>query len=239
MAFTVESAQELIHFLAAHPEWRAELRPLILSDDILQMPQRLERVEKDVSTLKEDVSVLKEDVSVLKEDVSVLKSDMVEVKGSVKNIELRMSRLEGHFGNFQGDLFEDKFRNHAASWFSKYVRSGKVVPYHELSRLEEAVEAGLITQAEFDAVEQLDFILAGHEKPSGEDMLLAVETSITVNVEDVDRAMQRANILQKAGYRSRAAVGGNKVTPAAQARAQEGHVIVELRAIRNQPAPVL
>ena len=37
MAFTVQDYQDLINLLAEHPEWKAELRHLLLSDEELSL----------------------------------------------------------------------------------------------------------------------------------------------------------------------------------------------------------
>ena len=39
MAFTVQDYQDLINLLAEHPEWKAELRHLLLSDELLALPE--------------------------------------------------------------------------------------------------------------------------------------------------------------------------------------------------------
>lgn len=65
MAFTAEGFQDLLRLLNRHPEWKAELRRHILSDDLLTLPElmrhlsvaytrseeRLERVESLVEKL--------------------------------------------------------------------------------------------------------------------------------------------------------------------------------------------
>jgi len=38
MPFTVEEFQDLIRLLEQHPEWRAELRRHVLSDELLELP---------------------------------------------------------------------------------------------------------------------------------------------------------------------------------------------------------
>ncbi|WP_448576989.1 hypothetical protein [Thermomicrobium sp.] len=46
MAFTVEDFQDLVRLLAQHPEWRSELRRLLLSEELLTVPERLARAEQ-------------------------------------------------------------------------------------------------------------------------------------------------------------------------------------------------
>ena len=42
MAFTVEDYRDLIQLLSEHPEWRSDLRQLLLSDELLTLPETLE-----------------------------------------------------------------------------------------------------------------------------------------------------------------------------------------------------
>ena len=46
MAFTVEDFQDLVRLLAQHPEWRSELRRVLLSEELLTVPERLARAEQ-------------------------------------------------------------------------------------------------------------------------------------------------------------------------------------------------
>ena len=39
MAFTVQEFRDLIQILEQHPEWRAELRRLVLTEELLTLPQ--------------------------------------------------------------------------------------------------------------------------------------------------------------------------------------------------------
>ena len=65
MAFTVRDFRDLVALLEQHPEWRAELRRLVLTEELLALPQvvrelvdaqqrteqRLERLEMIVQAL--------------------------------------------------------------------------------------------------------------------------------------------------------------------------------------------
>jgi hypothetical protein len=53
-----------------------------------------------------------------------------------------------------------------------------------------------------------------------------VEISVTVNPEDVTRAVKRSGFLRRAGYRSVPVVAGDTVTPAAEAEARSQSVAV-------------
>jgi len=43
MAFTIEDFRDLVRILEQKPEWRAELRRLLLTEELLALPERVER----------------------------------------------------------------------------------------------------------------------------------------------------------------------------------------------------
>jgi len=50
VSFTVENFRDLIKLLEEHPEWRAELRRLVLSEELLTVPERLDRLTRAVES---------------------------------------------------------------------------------------------------------------------------------------------------------------------------------------------
>ncbi|MER3449647.1 MAG: hypothetical protein C4315_07750, partial [Chloroflexota bacterium] len=48
MPFTVEDFRDLIKLLEAHPEWRAELRRMILTEELLLLPGELSSFRQEV-----------------------------------------------------------------------------------------------------------------------------------------------------------------------------------------------
>ena len=38
MAFTIDDFKDLVELLNVHPEWRGELRRLVLTDELLELP---------------------------------------------------------------------------------------------------------------------------------------------------------------------------------------------------------
>jgi len=103
--YRIETFEDILKALKEQPQWREELRRLVLTDELLALPQRFERfveedfrplrarvdkmegdgevLKQDVTVLKQDVAVLKQDVAVLKEDVAVLKQDVAVLKEDV------------------------------------------------------------------------------------------------------------------------------------------------------------
>ena len=105
---TINDISDLARILQERPEWLSTIRGLILTEEVLRLPEmmaaltaaveelarqtaeqirvvneRLGRLETDVGVLKTDVDVLKTDVGILKTDVDVLKTDVAILKTDV------------------------------------------------------------------------------------------------------------------------------------------------------------
>jgi chromosome segregation ATPase len=96
--FKIETFEDILRALRERPEWLEELRRLILTEELMALPQKFEnfvqkefkplkekvdKIEGDTEVLKQDVSILKQDVEVLKQDVAVLKEDVAVLKKDV------------------------------------------------------------------------------------------------------------------------------------------------------------
>ncbi len=148
------------------------LRRHILTDELLQMPVRLERIETDVSTLKENLTTLTNTVNRIGGDVSML-------KGS--DYESHVARLANRFLPRQLGV--------AATIFSSQRNRAALA-----TLLDDAETQGNIDADETDELDKTDLILTA-DGPT--DYILA-ETSITIKQHDVDLAAQRAALLAKA-----------------------------------------
>ena len=79
MPFTVEEFRDLVRILEERPEWRAELRRLVLSDELLTLPELVRalveaqrRTEEQVAALVEAQRHTEERVTILEEQVAAL-----------------------------------------------------------------------------------------------------------------------------------------------------------------------
>jgi hypothetical protein len=64
---------------------------------MIDMNDRIDALEKDVSEMKSDMSVLKADVSVLKVDVSVLKTDMSVLKADLAQLNTKVEVIQSNY----------------------------------------------------------------------------------------------------------------------------------------------
>ncbi len=187
--YPVLTFADILRALKEHPDWLEELRKIILTADLIELPQkineilqRLERLEKKVDTLEQDLAILKQDVEVLKQDVAILKQDVAILKGDIRIL--------------IGKDFERTIRERYYAYFGRLLRKTRLIPMEKiLPRLEEAEEKGLISEEEFDDLLRLDLIVEGQIKSNKKPVILAVEVSYSLYEEDIQRAIRRANIL--------------------------------------------
>lgn len=216
MAFTVEDFHDLVRLLEEHPEWRAQLRPLILGEEILEIPSRMDRVEAALAQITIRLDALTAAQQENARQIAIL-------------IE-RMDKIDGRMGNIEGGFLEMRYQRFLPLWFADWLRKPREAGDEEFDQLQVAREAGAITDEDSAAVRNLDLLVRGYDRqePGNPLTLLAVEVSQTVNIDDVDRASHRAEILRRAGFRARGFVGGYRITEEARRVAEERGLVANL-----------
>ena len=76
----IRDFHDVVRLLEEHPEWRAELRRLILSDELLALPQQMARLTEQVSRLTEQMATLTEITRRQTADLARLKGDGLDVR---------------------------------------------------------------------------------------------------------------------------------------------------------------
>ena len=177
--------------LQANPEAQQMLLRVLLTNEFLGMPARLDRIEKDVAELKIDVTALKA-------DVDVLKTDMVEVKTGVAKLTSDVAYLKG------SDLEHRLQRKIRALLSQKLDLKGVDVVQTPLqwpergfsNAVDEAVDDGRIVAAQGSRIDETDFIIRAQRKTDRAPVWVAIEASHTVHDNDIDRARASADALR-------------------------------------------
>ena len=168
---------DILRALKEHPDWLEELRKLILTAELLELPKKVDELLKRVEKLEHDVEILKQDVEQLKKDVNYLK---------------------GEFGKFKGSDFERKIRDKYYAYFGRLLKKAKILQMEKLIDLiDEAEDKREISETERDYLLELDLVVKGKIRKTGKEVVLAVEISYSLYPEDVERAKKRAEILRK------------------------------------------
>jgi len=196
----VKTFADIIRILREKPEWLEEMRRLILTDELLQLPKKFD------AFVKEEFKPLKKRVDKIEQDVAVLKQDVAALKGSD---------------------FERTVRERAPAYLGRIIRRCRLISFEDLAkRLEDAVEAGRISDEEKNDALLVDAVAQGIIKPEKK-VLLAVEVSLKVDVEDVERAGRRADVIWRStGVETIPVALGKEKTRRAEKKADETGVLV-------------
>ena len=226
----IRSYFDLISILRDHPDWLDELRKLILTEELINLPKKFDEfvkqyqsfIENEFKPLKQTVQKQGEDIAVLKEDVAVLKEDVATLKQDV-------GVLKSDVGDLKGDSFERKVRERAPSYFGKIIRKCKLISHIELANiLDDALDAGIIGDDERDDALLCDVVVTGVLRNNKErKVLIVAEVSVVVDKQDVERAYSRTKVIEKCmGLPGIPVVIGKEHTEGSLKRADELQVIV-------------
>jgi vacuolar-type H+-ATPase subunit I/STV1 len=275
MPFTVQDFHDLIRLVEQHPEWRAELRRLVLTEELLSLPglvrelieaQRLtevrlaelaeaqRRTDERLAELAEAQRRTDERLAELAEAQRRTDERLAELAEAQRRTDERLGRVEEQvaalieaqrltderLAELRGDNLERRYRERAGAYFGRLVRRAYALSDREIAELLGAAEeAGRLTPAEVDDVRAADVIVRGRRPDGAGEVYLVVEVSVGIGPGDVERALRRATLLQRALGPDRPAlpvVAGARATREAQslAAAQDVWIILDGRAVQPE-----
>ena len=200
MGYVINTIEDLERILRENPEWRERIRSLILEEELRRLPARFERfVEEEFRPLRADVEVLKEDMKVVKGDVEVLKSDVEVLKSDVGILKKDVGVLKIDVAKLRGESFERKVRENAPAFLGRVIRRLRPIDKFTLADiLDDAIDSGLIDEDMKDFALKVDFAGKGRLKETGKEVHVALEATLTLYPEDVEKVFKRAMIISKA-----------------------------------------
>ncbi len=165
---------------------RDQLRDFILTEELLQLPAQFVLLRADVDELKKGQARLEEGQARLEEGQA--------------SLETRMNRLEGRFGNVEGHQYEQSAANRFLSRASRLGIERPQIAHSKAGQTRQdshdamvsAVQAGLISQDEYDDLAEADLIIRGGNRRHA-----VVEISLGPDEEDLSRAVRRSDILRR------------------------------------------
>ena len=208
MAFTVQDFHDLVALLTQHPEWRAEIRRLVLTEELLALPQ----IVRDLAEAQQRTE---QQVAQLTQQVAQLTQQVAQIVEAQRRTERQIVRLQDDVGELKGIVLEQRYRNRAFAYFSRLVRHMHTVTDDELvALLEEAVARGVLSEDGMDEIGRADVVVQGQrrEGQSPDEVYLVVEVSWGVGPRDVERAVRRAALLGQTGLQTMPVVAGERIT---------------------------
>jgi chromosome segregation ATPase len=162
MAFTVEEFRDLVCILEEHREWRAVLRRLVLTDEILTLPELVRALveaqrhtEEQVAALVEAQRHTEERVTTLEERVAALIAAQQHTDAQVAALvdaqqhtdqqitavteaqlqtNYRLDTLTNDMVEVKGIGLELRYRDRAYAYFAPLIRRTRVLTGDELAR---------------------------------------------------------------------------------------------------------
>jgi methyl-accepting chemotaxis protein len=148
--FTVEDFQDLVRLLEQRPEWRAELRRLVLSDELLTLPDivralaaaqertearldqlaaaqerteaRLEQLAAAQERTETQLRELGAQVGDLTTEVRQLTSRVDQLASAHLQLVEIQQRMADDIGGLKGMALEEKYRQRASAYFGRLIR---------------------------------------------------------------------------------------------------------------------
>ena len=208
-----EFIQYVITAVEANPDLREPLLRALLTEEFLQMPVRVARIEKDVATLTEKFGTMTERVGTLTEDVDKLKDDVGWLRGKAH---------ETDFSRIATSLLNREF-----GFRRTRVVHGNVVAVPRYAEefadsIAGAAEDGTITDEQLRRIFATDVIVQCRHPQSSELVWVAVEVSGRVDEDDINRAVHSAQILRVVfAQEALSVVVGERIDSQDAARAQQ------------------
>jgi polyhydroxyalkanoate synthesis regulator phasin len=241
MTFTVKDVRDLVQLLEKQPEWRAELRRVLLTEEILSLPELVRELVQAQRHTDEQLAILTQRVDSLAEQVQKLGFRVDALTRNVDRLAELTDALKLDVSSLKGSDLERRYREKGPAYFGRIVKHIYVLSANEVSKLVyQAMDEGKISEAEADELILADVILHGRRREDGVEVYLVVEVSSVVAPYDVERATTRANILAKLGTPTIPVVAGLGITSEAATTAKLAQVwqVLDGRTYAPNEAPV-
>jgi hypothetical protein len=133
----------------------------------------------------------------------------------VRSTDQHFRAIETELGNHRGRLLELEYERKGHVYLSSLAHRVQTLNSQRFAnQLADAVDAGLLTEAERLAILLADLVLSGQRRSDHEPIYLLVEVSAGIGPSDVERASLRARFLEKLGRPVLPVVAGNRIDPA-------------------------
>ena len=249
MPFSVEDIRDLVRVLDEKPEWRAEIRRLILDGELSAVhdqiaesraatAQHLQRVERQIADshaatarridrIDQRISENDQRISQIDHRIDAIHQEIAELRAANERHTRAIKGLTVDVADVKGYGLEERYRRMASAYFGSFMRRTRVMKRNDHSRLvDDAESAGVFSDREAAELLWLDLIVRGRRKSSDEEVYLAVEVSWTIGESDVERAARRAALLERIKSPTLAVAAGKFLSEEVAAGARDENVWV-------------
>ena len=226
---TINDISDLIRILRDDPAWADAVRSVLLSQELLRLPEEVAALTK---AFREHAETTNRRLESLEAGQDELKQGQAQLQTTVNGMQTTVNGMRGELGNLSGSYFQRRAANFAVRVARRDFHLRQTSLVHHADHVGDSTLKQMLDDAAEDAsrdfneddaalVEQADAVIAG-KAPDGTEVYLLVEASITVLKDDVDRAKDRAELLQRAvGATTHALVIGEAIADEAATQAKD------------------
>ena len=203
----------IVRVLSESPEALAEARRIILTDEVIALPEQFNRMldtqnrmlDAQAEMLRE-IRQLSGTVSELSDTVGGLTNTVSELSDTVGGLTNTVGGLEDRVGHLVGSELERKLAvivpHRLRGRFS--VEMSQILVYQDrdpivtpdfLTQIDEARNAGLISAEQHRRLRDTDMIVQARPQQGGEDIYFAIEAGATLEGRDIDRAITSSELV--------------------------------------------
>ena len=219
MSFAVADFADFLTVLRAHPEWQAELRHILLEDELAEIRRAIEqsRAEFEAALARWTARLDRMD-----EQLGAFRA---ETGSRFDAVDKRFDRMDSDLGKLKGRTTETWYRDRASGIFGHVLHRVRAISFSDLEPVRRGRSEGVITSDEWKDLRSLDLLVSGLTD-LGQRQVIALEVAWTLDEGDVIRAARRAGTIARVGIDCVAAVGGDIVGDAVIASARHAGVAV-------------
>ena len=226
MSFTVDDFQDLERLLEQRPEWRVRLRRLVLSDELLALPEQMSSLRTEIDRRFQQIAETQQQtdarMTALAEAQQQTEARLAALTEHVATLTQTVGTLVNDVAKLKGFGLENRYQTRGHAYFGRLLRRAHVLSSDEITVLiDDATDGGVLTQAQADEILLADVIVRGKRREDNAAVYLVVEVSWGVGVHDVERAASRARLLSRVGTPAIPVVAGEWISADARELAEQ------------------
>ena len=207
---SINTSDDLIQVIRENPDFRATVRRELLTEELLEMPGRLQALTTTVEGLSTTVESLSATVEGILRSLGELSATVESLSATVEGHSTAIGVLTDNVAELRGDVLESKLTNRIPPLIARQFDVRRVYPIwsdgflptntriEEFEKtLEEATDEGKVSDDDETRLRVTDLIVRTQRKSDRSTLWFAVEASGSIHDDDITRAKHSADILKK------------------------------------------
>jgi hypothetical protein len=107
---TISNTADLLRLLRENPYFRDEVRRLLLSQELIELPERFARfegyVERQFTEVRSDIARVDGDITEMRSNIIHIRGEVTEIRGEVTEVRGEVAELRGEVAELRGEVAE-------------------------------------------------------------------------------------------------------------------------------------